>query len=235
VFPLKDNIPVLRRPLAVWTIITLNVLMFFYEASLSERGLSIFLHLYGVVPARFTNPSWAAWAGYPDGAGETCLTYMFLHGGWLHLLLNMWALWIFADNIEDALGHFRFIVFYLVCGLAALAAHVAFNFTSTLPVVGASGAIAGIMGAYLRIFPHARVTAIIPIVIIPVVMNIPAPVFLVFWFLIQLFSGLFDSLGGAQASNVAFWAHAGGFAAGLLLVPFFLRSGGLGRGRRARP
>jgi len=232
VFPLKDNIPALRRPLSVWTIITLNVLTFFYEASLSERGLSVFLHLYGVVPARFTNPSWAAWAGYPEGAWETCLTYMFLHGGWLHLLLNMWALWIFADNIEDALGNLRFVVFYVVCGLAALAAHMVFNFSSTMPIVGASGAIAGVMGAYLRLFPHAKVTVLIPVVIIPVVLKVPAPVFLVFWFLIQLFSGLFDSLGGVQTSNVAFWAHAGGFAAGLLLIPFFQRRSGAFWGAR---
>jgi len=219
--PIKDNIAKFNRPLVVWTLTVLNVLTFFYELSLSDRGLQIFLHLYGMVPARLTNPSWAAWAGYPEGGWESCLTYMFLHGGWLHLLLNMWALWVFADNVEDAFGHLRFIIFYVLCGLAALLAHVLFNFSSTMPVVGASGAIAGVMGAYLKLYPHARITSIVPIVIIPVVMDLPAPVFLGIWFLIQLFSGVSSSLAGGDAADVAFWAHAGGFVAGFLLAPFF--------------
>ncbi len=219
--PLRDNVARERKPLVVWTITALCALIFFYELTLPERGLTEFLYIYGVVPARFTNPHWAAYIGFPEGGLESFVTYMFLHGGWLHFLLNMWVFWIFADNIEDVLGHFKFTVFYLFCGLAALAAHILFNSSSTLPVVGASGAVAGVMGAYLRLFPHARVTTVIPIFIFPLVFEVPAGLFLGFWFFIQLFSGLFDSMTAGEASNVAFWAHAGGFLAGMSCIRLF--------------
>lgn len=219
--PLRDNIPRERPSLVTWTIIALNALLFFYELSLPDRVLDAFFHLYGVVPARFTNPSFAAHAGFPEGGMESFVTYMFLHGGWMHFLLNMWVFWVFADNVEDVLGHAGFLAFYLVCGLAALFTHMLVHPASTVPVIGASGAVAGVMGAYFRLFPHARVVTLIPIVIIPYITELPATVFLGIWFFIQLFSGLFDSLDPRGTASVAFFAHVGGFVAGYLIMWVF--------------
>jgi membrane associated rhomboid family serine protease len=218
VIPLRDNIPRERTPLVTWTIIALNALLFFYELSLPDRVLDAFFHLYGVVPARFTNPSFAAMAGFPEGGLESLVTYMFLHGGWLHFLLNMWVFWVFADNVEDVLGHAGFLAFYVVCGLAALGTHMLFHPSSTVPVIGASGAVAGVMGAYFRLFPHARVVTLIPIVFIPFITELPATAFLGIWFFIQLFSGLFDSLDAVKTGSVAFFAHVGGFVAGYVIM-----------------
>lgn len=219
--PIKDNIPRIRRPLVVWCIFGLNLVVFLFELLLPQETLSLLLHLYGAVPLRFTDPQWALTAGYPTGAWATAFTYMFLHGGWLHFLLNMWVFWIFADNVEDALGHWRFFLFYLLSGLAALSLHVAFNGGSEMPVVGASGAIAGIMGAYFRLFPQARVIVLIPLLFIPWIVELPAVVFLGIWFLIQVSSGLVSSSPLSDGQSVAWWAHAGGFAFGMVLVKFF--------------
>ncbi len=223
--PLRDNVPRSRRPLVTWTLVGLCTLLFLFEQVLPEPVLFEFLHIYGVVPARYTDPAYAAAMGYPEGGLESFVTYMFLHGGWLHFLLNMWVLWIFADNVEEALGPLRFTVFYLLCGLLAALAHVLFNWNATVPVIGASGAIAGVMGAYFRLFPRARVVTLIPIIIIPWIIELPAVVFLGIWFGIQLLSGLTGSVGGDEATSVAFWAHAGGFVAGLSLVRLFLPPG----------
>jgi membrane associated rhomboid family serine protease len=223
--PLRDNVPSSRPPLVTWTIIGLCTLLFLYEQLLPERLLAAFVHLYGVVPARFTNGVFAARAGYPEGGYESLVTYMFLHGGWLHFLLNMWVLWIFSDNVEEALGPGRFVLFYLLCGLLAVATHIVFNWNSTMPVLGASGAIAGVMGAYFRLFPRARVVTLIPILIFPWIVELPAVVFLGIWFFVQLLSGVAGSVTEGQAASVAFWAHAGGFVAGLVLVRWFLPPG----------
>ncbi len=223
--PLRDNVPRSERPLVVWTLAVVCAAMFVYELLMPERALNQFLHIYGVVPARFTNPSWAAVAGYPEDGYESLVTYMFLHAGWLHILLNMWVLWIFADNVEEALGHGRFIVFYLLCGLAAVGVHILFNWRSTMPVIGASGAIAGIMGAYFRLFPRAKVVTLIPIFIFPWIIELPAITFLGIWFAVQFLSGVFGSVTQGQASGVAFWAHAGGFLTGLALVRVVLPPG----------
>ncbi|MFZ5427463.1 MAG: rhomboid family intramembrane serine protease [Thermodesulfobacteriota bacterium] len=221
--PLKDNIPRIRQPVVVVSIFVLNLIVFLWEMMLPERALVRLVHLHGAVPLRLLDPAWASWAGYPDGAWLTPLTYMFLHGGWLHFLLNMWVLWVFADNVEDAMGHARFTLFYVLSGLAALALHVMFNSSSAMPVVGASGAIAGVMGAYFRLFPQARVIVLIPLLFIPWIVEVPAMVFLGLWFLIQVSSGLMagSPLDGGQ--SVAWWAHAGGFAFGMLLVRHFGR------------
>lgn len=219
--PLRDNVPRSRPPLMTWTIIGLCTLMFLYEQMLPRLELRDFLAVFGVTPVRFTNASFAALAGYPDDGYEAFVTYMFLHGGWWHYLLNMWVLWIFADNVEEALGALRFVAFYLLCGILAVCVHILFNWNATMPVIGASGAIAGVMGAYFRLFPKARVVTLIPILIFPWIIELPAVFFLGIWFLLQLGSGLFA--GGA--SSVAFWAHVGGFLAGLLLVRPFLPPG----------
>lgn len=223
--PLRDNVPSTRRPLVTWTVIGLCTLLFLFEQLLAPRSLYEFLHIYGVVPARYTHPDFAAAVGYPPGGYESLVTYMFLHGGWLHFLLNMWVLWIFADNVEEALGSLRFTIFYLLCGLIAAGTHILFNWNAVVPVIGASGAIAGVMGAYFRLFPKARVVTLIPIIIIPWIVELPAVVFLGIWFVMQLLSGVTGSVSGKDAASVAFWAHAGGFVAGLVLVRWFLPRG----------
>lgn len=216
--PLKDNIPRIRKPIVVWVIFALNAAVFLFELFLPGRELNIFVHLYGAIPLRLTDHDWALQMGYPPGALASAFTYMFVHGGWLHILLNMWVFWIFADNVEDALGHWRFLLFYLLSGLAALTMHVVFNAGSDMPVVGASGAIAGVMGAYFRLFPQARVIVLIPLLFIPWIVEVPAVVFLGLWFLLQVLSGLLSSTPLGDGQSVAWWAHAGGFVFGMLLV-----------------
>ncbi|GAB6036012.1 rhomboid family intramembrane serine protease [Fundidesulfovibrio butyratiphilus] len=215
--PLKDNIPRIHHPLVVWAIFFCNLAAFLFEEVLPQDQLSTLIQLYGVVPARLLDAQYAARAGYPAGGLDTLITYMFLHGGWMHFLLNMWVFWIFADNVEDALGKVRFVVFYLTCGVLAAGLHVLFNPGSTTPVVGASGAIAGVMGGYFRLFPHARVVVLVPIIIIPWIIEVPSLVFLGIWFLIQILSGLTDT---GDGGGVAWWAHVGGFLCGLALVRF---------------
>ena len=132
--PLRDNVPSSRRPLVTWTILVVCALVFFYELLLPEQSLLVFTHIYGVVPARFTDPAYAAAMGYPAGGYEAFFTYMFLHGGWLHFLLNMWVLWIFSDNVEEALGPLRLTVFYILCGLIAAWTRILFNWNAVVPV-----------------------------------------------------------------------------------------------------
>jgi len=217
-FPLRDTIPSYHTPLMTWTIVAINVAAF-----LATRGMSIpaemeLMHLYGVVPARFLHPEWAAWHGYPEGGAIALITHMFLHAGWLHIIANMWTMWVFADNVEDVMGPLRFAAFYFTCGLIALGAHVILNANSTVPVVGASGAIAGLMGGYFRLYPHARVVTFLPILFFPMLFELPAVLFLGLWFLSQVFSGM---LAGPEAGGVAWWAHIGGFVAGMFLVHLF--------------
>ncbi len=216
--PLKDNIPRIRKPIVVWVLFAVNLVLFLFEMGIDEQSMRMLAHLYGVVPARFTDPQWAQTMGYPPGGWVAFVSYMFLHGGWLHFLLNMWVLWIFADNVEDALGHWRFLAFYLLSGVAALGLHVAFNASSTMPVIGASGAIAGVMGAYFRLFPQAKVVVLIPIFFIPWIVELPAMVFLGIWFLLQVVSGLSAVVPAPEGQGIAWWAHAGGFAVGYFLV-----------------
>jgi membrane associated rhomboid family serine protease len=218
--PLKDNIPTQHRPFLVYVIIGLNLLVFIFQMGMGREELQVFFHLFGVVPARFAHPEWAEWVGFPGGGYYTFITHMFLHAGWIHLLGNMWILWVFADNVEDIMGPLRFLFFYLIGGFFALGTHFIFNLESTMPVVGASGAIAGVMGAYLILYPHARVVTLIPIFFIPYIVELPAVVFLGIWFFIQLFSGLMAHL-APQAGGIAWWAHAGGFVGGIILLPLF--------------
>lgn len=216
--PLYDNVPRVHPPYAVLGIIVLNVLAFGYELQLSPLAQSFFFHLFGVVPARFNDPGWAAMAGYPDATLWPFLTYMFLHADWLHLILNMWMLWIFADNIEDVTGHWRFFGFYLCCGLAAVGLHVVFNPASHLPIIGASGAVAGTLGAYMVLYPHGRVATLVLIFIF----HFRAILFLSVWFAVQILSGL-EEAGTGNVAGVAWWAHVGGFVAGALLIRVFRR------------
>src|ERR1700694_3373843 len=155
--PIKDSVPTRSVPIVTRTIVLINVIVFFFELSLPRGSIEQFFYLFGLVPARYTHPDWAAAIGFPIDSYWPILTHQFLHGGWLHIFANMWTLWIFGDNVEDRMGPGRFLTFYLLCGLAAGVVHVMTNPDSTVPTVGASGAIAGVMGAYFVLFPTARV------------------------------------------------------------------------------
>jgi len=212
--PLKDTIPSRSFPLVNWTLIALNVFIFFTLLSFGAAGEKL-VAIFGLIPARFLRQTNLY-------ALITIFTSMFLHGGWAHLLSNMLALYIFGDNVEDRLGSVRYLLFYLLCGLAAASVHVATNPTSPLPTIGASGAISGVLAAYLVLFPASRVITLVPLFFLPWFVEIPAIFYLGFWFLSQLLNGLFTIVTGAQAfGGVAWWAHIGGFVAGLLLVRIF--------------
>ena len=187
-------------------LIAANALVFFYELSLGNGyRLNHFIAQYGIVPDRLNLAS--------------IFTSMFIHGGWLHILGNMWFLWVFGRGIEDVLGHAKYLFFYLICGVAAAVAHVFINFSSTVPTVGASGAIAGVMGAYLVTFPRARVVTLVVLFIFITTVDIPAAFLLLYWFAMQFFNGV-GSVGYSQASSgdVAWFAHVGGFITGIVLI-----------------
>jgi len=220
--PLRDENPSRRPPYVVWGLIVANALVFLLELSLPPDSLQVFFHLFGIVPARFTHPEWAQALGFPADNWWPFLTSLFIHGGWFHILGNMWFLWIFGDNVEDRMGHGRFLVFYLLCGVLAGMAHMLTNPSSTIPAFGASGAISGVLGAYLLFFPRARVLVLFPIFIWPLFFVLPASLFLGIWFVIQFFSGTFSLLSPKMGGGVAWWAHIGGFISGLSLAPLFL-------------
>jgi len=208
--PLRDVIPSRTFPFVTILIIVLNALAWFLELSFEPRELEQFLYTYGVVPAHFQAP--------------TLITSMFLHASWSHILGNMWFLWIFGDNVEDRFGHGRFIVFYLLCGVAAAFGQIVMNPTSTLPTIGASGAIAGVMGAYFILYPQSRVLTLIPVFWFEVI-EVPAIVLLGFWFLMQLFSaGALAARTTGTGGGVAFAAHVAGFIVGMAGVFVFRKS-----------
>jgi membrane associated rhomboid family serine protease len=203
--PLRDTQPSYSTPYVTFVIIAVNVLIFLYQVSLGSYEVNHFIAQYGLVPDRLQ---------YSD-----VLTSMFLHGGWLHLIGNMWFLWIYGDNVEDILGHGKFLLFYLACGVIAALGHAMLNPYSRVPTVGASGAIAGVMGAYMVKFPHSRIITLVPIFIFFTTMEIPALLILLYWFVIQAFSGV-ASIGYSQISRggIAWFAHIGGFLAGMVLI-----------------
>jgi membrane associated rhomboid family serine protease len=208
-----------------WIIILVNTVVFLFELMMPEYNLERFFYFFGMVPARFTHPTWAAWVGLPLDDYWPFLTSMFLHSGWLHIIGNMWTLWIFGDNVEDRMGPLRFLFFYLLCGIAAGIVHTFTNPDSTLPAVGASGAIAGVLGAYFFLFPYARVVVLIPVFIFPFFFEMPAVLYLGFWILTQVFSGVLALATPEQVGGIAFWAHVGGFTAGVVLHFFFVKRG----------
>jgi len=208
--PLRDHNPSRTTPVVNYLLIAANILMFFWEVSLG-RGFERALSAVAFIPARF----WSGEFLLPNII--TIFVSMFLHGGLLHIGGNMLYLWIFGDNIEDRLGHFRYLVFYLTCGFIATLSHAFFNPASTVPSIGASGAIAGVLGAYLVLFPSARVTTLIPIFFFITIRELPAVFILGFWFVLQFFSGV-GSLGAQNVGGVAYFAHIGGFVAGMILV-----------------
>jgi membrane associated rhomboid family serine protease len=210
VIPLKDVIPSRTFPVITIALIVLNSLVFLFEVSLPDPLLNSFVRTHGVVPA--------------DLRLMAVPTSMFLHGGWLHFLGNMLYLWIFGDNVEDRLGHGRFLVFYLICGGVAALAHVFMNPASMVPTIGASGAIAGVMGAYFVLYPRSRILALLPLFVFVEVVEVPAIFFLGIWFVMQFFSGVGSIAMGARAATgggIAFWAHVAGFLAGAATVFVF--------------
>jgi membrane associated rhomboid family serine protease len=214
--PLRDVIPSRTTPYVTITIIILNALAWLFEISLPEDVLNQFLTVYGVVPAYFSGPTLVT-SMFLHGSAPTLITSMFLHGGWSHVIGNMWYLWIFGDNVEDNLGHGRFMLFYLLCGIAAAVGQIAMNPYSTLPMIGASGAIAGVMGGYFVLYPHSRVLTLIPWIFIQIV-ELPATVLLGFWFLMQLFSAGAIAVTAGTGGGVAFAAHVAGFVVGVVGV-----------------
>ena len=222
-FPLRDSVPSSRPPIVNVLLIAACTLMFIFELSLGP-SLDGFFLANAFVPVRLFHP-----AAFHVGLGfnvKSALLSMFLHGGWLHLIGNMWFLWIFGDNVEDALGHFKYLPFYLGCGGAAALSQAVIAPASQVPMIGASGAIAGVLGAYLVWFPWARVKTLVFLVVFVTIMDLPAPLFLVLWFVVQFFSGTMAiASASAAAGGVAFFAHIGGFIAGVILA-FILRGTG---------
>lgn len=215
-FPLRDDNPRSRFPALTVAIIVANAAVWLYELSMGDQFLAQFFFQAGAIPARFTG---VAVVAVPDAypAAATLVSSMFMHGGWMHILSNMWFLWVFGDNVEEFFGPLVFLLFYLLTGLAATATHIVFEAGSTVPVVGASGAVSGVLGAYAVLFPRARVYTYIWIIIIIRTFHLPAWIFLGLWIGMQFFS-----LGD---SGVAWWAHIGGFAAGALIALATLAGG----------
>lgn len=210
--PLRDNIPHQRMPVVTVGLIIVNFLVFLYELFLGNN-LDEFLYRFGVVPVKLGMDISFIDKIFPF------LTSMFLHGGWIHLIGNSLFLWIFADNVEDQLGHIRFLFFYLTCGIVASFIHLLFNWNSSLPAIGASGAIAGVLGAYFIMFPRARVEVLVPFFFIWELIELPAFFFLGLWFIYQFVLGIFSV--GYSGAGIAFWAHIGGFLAGVWLLKYF--------------
>ena len=215
--PLRDVNPTQRLPLVTLLLIAANGLVFLYELMMQGQGqLQLFLQQWALTPARLL--------GDFSAGSITLLTAMFLHGGWMHLIGNMLYLWIFGDNIEDQLGPLRFLAFYLLCGLGAAAAQIAVDPTSSVPMLGASGAIAGVLGGYLILFPRARVLTLVPLILFYRLIEVPAVLVLGFWFVLQLLNGAAAlATVQMQTGGEAFYAHIGGFVAGLVLIKLFSR------------
>ncbi len=228
--PIHDTLSSKRYPFVNVGLIVAN--SFFFLVQLGQGGeIGRFIYIYGLVPARYSVPEIAAYFSFGQQI-FSFLSFMFLHGGFLHLLGNMWFLYIFGDNVEDHFGPFRYLIFYLLCGLTSGLAHLLLNAYSNVPTIGASGAIAGVMGAYFILYPGARVLTLIPIIFIPYFVEIPAFFFLALWFMLQFLNAT-----GSQAdiSGVAWWAHVGGFVFGILLLKGFDLLPGAGMTDRIRP
>jgi rhomboid family protein len=223
-FPIQNAVPSRYPPVVTWTLIAANCAVFFVEISLSPEELEWFLSSFALIPARYLAP-----LPYDDTILEIAdyfpfISNMFLHGGWLHLILNMWTLWLFGPTVEDRLGSIRYLLFYLASGVLASVTHSAFNPTSTIPALGASGAIAGVLGCYIRLFPFARLVVLFPILFLPLFFEVPAIVFAGLWFLMQMLQGTAELFMPAPGGGVAWWAHVGGFVFGFVVGPLLRRS-----------
>jgi membrane associated rhomboid family serine protease len=221
--PIRDDTPRFSTPFITYFLIIANVLVFIYELMIgaqSEAALNSLISEFGIVPrvdvAILTGSTHIS----PAAAIIPIFTSMFLHGSWIHIIGNMWVLWIFGDNIEDYLGHFKYLIFYLASGLGAALLHIALNINSRMPSVGASGAIAGVMGAYFILYPKARVLTVVPLIVFFTFWHLPAWIVLGYWFLVQFLSGAATAIAATTQTTggVAFWAHVGGFVTGIVLI-----------------
>lgn len=217
--PIRDTISSKNHPVVTYTLIAMNIAVFLLQLT-QGPGLDRFVYIHGLVPARYTVAQVAEYFTLGQQM-FSFFSYMFLHGGFWHLLGNMWSLYIFGDNVEDRLGSIRYAVFYVLCGATSGVSHLLLNPMSNVPTIGASGAIAGVMGAYFILYPGAKILTLIPIVFIPLFFEIPAFVFLGIWFLIQFLSAAGTS--GRMASGIAWWAHVGGFVSGMIFLKLFLQ------------
>jgi membrane associated rhomboid family serine protease len=215
--PLRDTVQARNYPVVNNVLIGISVLVFLFQLSLGIEG-DRFVYIFGLVPARYTNPQISVYFSNPYQL-FSFLSFMFLHGSFWHLLGNMWSLYIFGDNVEDRLGHLRYLAFYLFCGFASGISHLLLNLNSNVPTIGASGAIAGVMGAYFVLYPRSKILTLIPIFFIPYFLEIPAYFFLGFWFILQFISAAGSH---GQAGGVAWWAHIGGFIFGILCLKTLL-------------
>ena len=218
--PLRDKVKSNTFPIIVYAIIVLNVIVFIYQLSMDNMKLLEFFYYYGVVPAFLGGDEY--WE--IRGAFSQLFPFissMFLHGGWMHIIGNMWTLFIFGDNVQDRMGRGKFVVFYILSGIASMLLHTFTNWGSTTPAIGASGAIAGVMGAYLVYFPRAKIVTLLPLIFYFTIITVPAYVFLIIWFGMQFFNGTFALLSSGGGGGIAWWAHVGGFAFGALTAKLF--------------
>jgi membrane associated rhomboid family serine protease len=223
VVPLRDDNPISITPYVTYGLIAINILVFLYQITLTPEQLESFFKLFAVIPKELTANFNGVSVGQPVPEWWTLITSQFLHGGFLHIAGNMLFLWIFGNNVEDRLGHVKFLIFYLACGILAALSQWYFSFNSTIPSLGASGAIAGVMGAYILRFPQAQIVTLIPLGLLFWTFRVPAFLFLGYWFVQQAFYS-FASLGvptnvGMENGGIAYWAHAGGFVFGAILGP----------------
>jgi membrane associated rhomboid family serine protease len=218
--PIRDDQPRFSTPYITYFLIGLNLLIYFFESTLPPEDFEVLIYQFGLVPAHVTGLVTGARSTSPAAVLLPFFSSMFLHGSWMHVIGNMWFLWIFGDNIEDYLGHFNFLVFYLLSGVGAALAQFVIESQSRAPTVGASGAIAGVLGAYFLLYPRARVLIWFPPIFL---FYLPAWVTLGYWFAVQFLSGAASSVAysGPDRGGVAFWAHVGGFAVGIVLIKLF--------------
>ncbi|MEL6675799.1 MAG: rhomboid family intramembrane serine protease [Bacteroidota bacterium] len=217
-FPIRDSIPTRRFPLVNCGLIVANILVFLFQLSLGQEGQEALFMEFGLIPDEFSG------TGEKEGlfAYTPFLSNLFLHGGWMHLIGNVWTLYIFGDNVEDRMGRGAYLAFYLLAGIGANLTHLFFNWGSPVPTIGASGAISGVMGAYMLLYPKSRIQMLIPIFYIPFFFRIPAFLYLAYWFVLQLFNGTQEMAANDATGGIAFWAHIGGFVVGLILYRIFL-------------
>jgi len=215
-FPIRDTISSRSFPLVNWVIIVINVLIYLLETSLDKETLALFIDYFALVPAEIRGGGWPLFVFLPF------FSNMFLHSGIVHLISNMWTLVIFGDNVEDQMGHGRYLVFYVLCGILASVTHYLFNINSDIPALGASGAIAGVMGAYMLLFRRSKIVFLLPILFFPFFFKLPAFIYLAYWFAVQFLSVTADTMTNTSG-GVAYWAHIGGFLAGLVLHRLFIK------------
>jgi membrane associated rhomboid family serine protease len=217
--PIGNSVPSRYPAVMTWALIAANCIVFLLQLSLGPFERLLFAFQFGLVPARYFESTQLTLGDFVP-----FITMMFLHGGWLHLIINMWMLWLFGRTIEDRLGPGRFLLFYFVCGMSAAATDMISRPDSIIPAVGASGAIAGVLACYVRMFPSAKVLVVVPILFVPLFFAVPALVFVGIWFLLQVLQATFQLLMPSEGGGVAWWAHVGGFVGGLLLGPLMQRS-----------